>query len=92
MNQPTPEMLELLTNPRFAEALGICLEEEELIQNYERLYGVKRPPERLTPIEMMVDKATGFREHQWREFFRGYLKFVYDCVWIRWPERNNEEC
>ena len=89
MNKGT---LELITNPRFAAVLNKCLEEDELIEQFERIYGVKRPPERLTPVEMMVDKATGFRGDQWKLFFEAFIDFVYQCIWLTWPERDNEEC
>ncbi|WP_047373370.1 hypothetical protein, partial [Phytobacter ursingii] len=64
MSLPAQIKLLLATNPRFTAVLEICLEELELIENFERLYGVTRPPVRRTPIEAMVDEATGFRKSQ----------------------------
>ncbi|EFY74803.1 hypothetical protein SEEM867_09757 [Salmonella enterica subsp. enterica serovar Montevideo str. 366867] len=54
-NQIIPEML---LNPRFIAVLNRCIDEEELIMQFERLSGVTRPPKRQHPIELMVDKAT----------------------------------
>jgi hypothetical protein len=85
-------MRELLTNPRFAAVLDKCLDEEELIVQFERLYGISRPPVRRSPLEAMVDKATGFAQEQWGAFFNEFIQFVYECIWLTWPQRNNEEC
>ncbi|MEL4016978.1 hypothetical protein [Dryocola clanedunensis] len=85
-------MQELLTNPRFAAVLDKCLEEEELITQFERLTGITRPPARRSPIEVMVDKATGFAQDQWEAFFTEFIPFVYRYIWLTWPERNNQEC
>lgn len=83
---------ELLTNQRFAAVLDACLEEEELMAQFERIYGISRPPIRRTPIEYMVDEATGFRQSQWEVFFSAFIPFVYEVIWLRWRERDNEEC
>ncbi|MDN8923963.1 hypothetical protein Q0P01_14320, partial [Staphylococcus aureus] len=69
-------MYELLTNPRFAAVLDVCLEEEELIAGFEKIYGVTRPPKRRYPLEFMVDKATGFDQSQWEAFFKEFIPFV----------------
>lgn len=70
-------MHELLTNPRFAAVVDRCLDEPELIEQFERLIGVKRPLERRHPLEVMVDKATGFEQSQWESFFKEFIPFVY---------------
>ncbi|EAN0674863.1 hypothetical protein D3T74_25490, partial [Salmonella enterica subsp. enterica] len=62
-------MPEMLLNPRFIAVLSRCIDEEELIIQFERLSGVSRPPKRQHPIELMVDKATGFYDEQWKLFF-----------------------
>jgi hypothetical protein len=85
-------MHELLTNPRFAALVDRCLDEQDLIEQFERLTGVTRPPKRRHPLEVMVDKATGFEKSQWEAFFNEFIPFVYRYVWLTWPERNNEEC
>lgn len=60
---------EMLLNPRFIAVLNRCIDEEELIIQFERLSGVSRPPKRQHPVELMVDKATGFYDEQWKLFF-----------------------
>lgn len=62
-------MPEMLLNPRFIAVLNRCIDEEELIIQFERLSGVSRPPKRQHPVELMVDKATGFYDEQWKLFF-----------------------
>ncbi|ENF7816108.1 hypothetical protein ABR157_001869 [Enterobacter soli] len=88
----TPTIAQMLMNHRFMAVLDKCLEEEELILQFERLYGVNRPPKRLSPIEMMVDKATGFADEQWERFFESFIPFVYEIIWLRWTERDKEDC
>ena len=88
----TLHIAKMISNPRFMAVLDKCLDEKELIEEFERLYGVKRPPERLTPIERMVDDVTGFHTSQWATFFEAFIPFVYDCVWLRWEGRNVERC
>lgn len=90
MTIPPNIILELISNPRFAVVLDRCLEEEELIVQFERLSGVKRPPQRRTPIERMVDDVTGYRDDQWSKFFAEFIPFVYRCVWLTWEGRFQE--
>lgn len=85
-------IVEFINNPRFVAVLDRCLEEEELIAQFERLTGINRPPERQSPLERMVDDVTGFRESQWSKFFEVFIPFIHECVWLRWKERDNEEC
>ncbi|HHI2541646.1 TPA: hypothetical protein ACP41P_001567 [Klebsiella quasipneumoniae] len=89
MNSKLPEVVlhTIATQPLFLEVLDKCLHEEEFLSNFERLTGVKRPPQRLDPVEMMVDKVTGFRDDQWAEFFTAFIPFVHRCVWLTWEGR-----
>ncbi|EJF4708111.1 hypothetical protein M8O86_004797, partial [Salmonella enterica] len=73
-------MPEMLLNPRFIAVLSRCIDEEELIIQFERLSGVSRPPKRQHPIELMVDKATGFYDEQWKLFFEAFIPFVYEFI------------
>lgn len=91
MNSAKEALMELLTNPRFTAVLDVCLEEQELIENFERIYGVHRPPVRRTPIEVMVDRATGFQQSQWEAFFCAFIPFVYDCIWLRCKELHDDK-
>lgn len=71
LNRIMPEML---LNPRFIAVLNRCIDEEELIIQFERLSGVSRPPKRQHPVELMVDKATGFYDEQWKLFFEAFIR------------------
>ncbi|EGS9148975.1 hypothetical protein I3Z50_004587 [Salmonella enterica] len=84
-------MPEMLLNPRFIAVLNRCIDEEELIIQFERLSGVSRPPKRQHPVELMVDKATGFYDEQWKLFFEAFVPFVYEFIWLTWEGRDNEE-
>ena len=88
----TDEVKVQLLNPRFMAVLEKCLDDEELIAQFERIYEVSRPPSRIHPIERMVDEATGFRDEQWSKFFSAFIPFVYEIVWLRWKERDDESC
>jgi len=87
-----PTIAQMLMNPRFMEVLDKCLEEEELITQFERIYEVNRPAQRKHPLEALVDKATGYADSQWENFFDLFIPFVYEVVWLRWPERDKEDC
>ncbi|EFT2028390.1 hypothetical protein H2147_003211 [Salmonella enterica] len=84
-------MPEMLLNQRFIAVLNRCIDEEELIIQFERLSGVSRPPKRQHPVELMVDKATGFYDEQWKLFFEAFVPFVYEFIWLTWEDRDNEE-
>ncbi|EJD3341245.1 hypothetical protein M1Y53_004640 [Salmonella enterica] len=84
-------MPEMLLNPQFIAVLNRCIDEEELIIQFERLSGVSRPPKRQHPVELMVDKATGFYDEQWKLFFEAFIPFVYEFIWLTWEYRDNEE-
>lgn len=64
----------------FLQVVQECLDEPELIQNFERLYRVKVVEIR-SPIERMVDKACG-REPD-TAGMAAFVAFVYECVWTR---------
>lgn len=77
---------ELFFNPKFESVLVECLETEEFVLNFERLFCVKRPTKRRCLIEIMVDDATGFNQSQWNKFLREFIPFVYRYVWLAMPD------
>jgi hypothetical protein len=81
MTLPFEVLRTIITEPGFSEVLEECLRTDELVENFERIFQVKRPPNRLTPIEIMVDEATGFRQSQWNDFFAAFIPFVHRVVW-----------
>lgn len=87
-----PTIAQMLMNHRFMAVLDKCLEEEELITQFERIYEVSRPPKRKHPLEALVDKAAGYADSQWEFFFEKFIPFVYEIVWLRWSERDKEDC
>lgn len=89
-NLPAEVLHTMTTEPLFSAVLEKYLEEEELVSNFERLFGVHRPPQRLSPLELMVDQATGFRDDQWSKFFSAFIPFVHRCVWLTWEGRLEE--
>lgn len=91
MNKKQLAILEAEFNPRFRVVLEMCLTDEELIKEFERLWNVNRPRTPRTAIEAMVDKATGFREAQWGDFLGEFIPFVYECIWLTWNQRMEQE-
>ena len=66
--------LTLITDPRLSQAIEASLEEEELISNFERIYGVYRPRKPRNGIEFMVDKAAGYTpDPEWNVFLSEFI-------------------
>lgn len=65
-----------------AEAAGI----PEFVDNYNRLTGNNfKLFVRRTPIEAMIDEATGFKGFD-EEEARKFMAFFYEYVWSRLPD------
>ena len=80
---PDCTKLTLITDPRLSQAIEASLEEEELISNFKRIYGVYRPRKPRNGIEFMVDKAAGYTpDPEWNVFLREFIQFVYRCVYL----------
>jgi hypothetical protein len=64
---------------------AVCLQEAagtvELVREFDRLYGA-RLVSRTTPIEQMVDEATGKLDDDMQAF----LRFVWNFIFLRTPE------
>lgn len=58
------------------ETIECCCKQPELIREYERVRGVKL--RNRSPIESLVDEATGYRKEKWMEFF----DFIRDYIWM----------
>ncbi|MBW5405924.1 hypothetical protein ACISK3_05255 [Morganella morganii] len=69
-------------HPVFIGIVQRCLEEDELVSNFQRIYGVSLPRFSENAIINMVDEATGYRESQTREFLFHFIQFVHRCVWL----------
>lgn len=82
-NLPHHIIIALAADPRFGQCIEECLKEPELVENFERIYDVRRPRTPATPLEEMVDKVTGYADDSWRKFFTAFITFVYDAVYIR---------
>lgn len=69
-------------HPVFIGIVQRCLEEDELVSNFQRIYGVSLPRFSENAIINMVDEATGYRESLTREFLFHFIQFVHRCVWL----------
>lgn len=79
----TPEIsFDAMYNEAFKHIIERCLNEPEFVEQFCRVYGCAQPKRRNHPLEEMVDKATGFRQHQWNEFFKQFIPFVHRTVYM----------
>jgi hypothetical protein len=65
-------------DPAFSACMREAIGTPELVANFDRLYGASLTTPR-SPIERMVDKATGKTEDDMRAF----VEFVHDCIYLR---------
>lgn len=79
---PYPVIHTLLTDPTFAEIVSRCLEEEELIAGFCRIYEVELPRPPMNGVETMIDKVTGYQDESYREFFTAFIPFVHRVVYL----------
>lgn len=68
-----------LENPSFAHVVRICAENRQLIAEFDRLTGANLSMKG-TPINLMIDDATGKLQHDVAQF----VDFVHDYVWVPW--------
>jgi hypothetical protein len=74
----------------FLDCLWVAVSNAELVANYNRLTGehLGEQPKR-SPIELLVDQATGYEETVQDvevERMRKFASFVKDIVWDRLPQ------
>lgn len=76
----------------FQQCVEECLENDQFVQEFDRLAGchLSAPPKR-TPIEMMVDEATGYDDASHKLELRKFVAFVYEVVWLRLSARVRDE-
>lgn len=79
----TPQIaFDAIHNEAFKHVLMETMKEQELIDQFCRLYKCEQPKRRDNPIEDIVDQVTGFRQHQWNEFFKQFIPFVHRAVYM----------
>jgi len=69
-------------DPAFIRCVMEAIETPELVEQFDRLKNTRLSKMgTLSPINQMVDKATGFQDDQMRTF----SEFVHDLVYLRLP-------
>lgn len=63
----------------FINACSLCLDNDNLINEFSRLKGLKRPDKR-SPIEIQIDNACGYDAGM--DFMRQFADFVREFVYI----------
>lgn len=56
-----------------------CIKNDEFVNEYCRLKGIKRP-DRLSPLEEMIDKSCGYDSKS--EFVKEFVATVFELVWM----------
>lgn len=75
-NDNKRDIIGILSQDGFLCVMEHCLNEKELIDNFQRLYGINIPDVNRPPLYRMVDKMTGFEDEAYREFFMAFIPFV----------------
>jgi len=89
-NQTTQEPCRLpfpaaLADPAFQRCAFEAIAIPEFVDNFDRLSGsCLGRVLKVSPIERMVDEATGFRDEQFRKF----LEFVHFALYTRLPDKD----
>lgn len=82
MTQSTVDtrLLEHRNGITFLECLEMCIQQADLIAQWERLSGKKLVAS--NPLDRMIDEATGYDQAVMGEF----VDFVYNYVWVTFSE------
>ncbi|MDI9768202.1 hypothetical protein QM327_16745 [Pantoea dispersa] len=83
MDEMTDEIRrELHTNEAFRHVIERCLDEQELITGFCRIYEVELPRQPRYGLEAMIDEATGYRQDTYFKFFAAFIPFVYRAIYL----------
>lgn len=77
----------------FIECLRACAAHSELVENFNRLTGSRLGIDR-SPVEALVDQATGYEEvlaAQQAAQCAQFVQFVFDAIWTRLPPEARAE-
>lgn len=71
---------------QFKECVMESLGNQEFVKGFNRLTGSSLClPSAQSPIEALIDEATGYADAKQEENVQKFLAFVYEVVWIRLP-------
>lgn len=79
---PTNVMITLATDPAFEFMINECLEADDFIDQFCRIFETPLPRPPRSGIEAMVDEATGYRDSQYKAFFEAFIPFVHRAVYL----------
>lgn len=79
---PRSIMMDLVADPAFYHVLELCLEEDELVSQFCRLYVVSPSRQPRNGLEAMVDQVTGYRQATDNNFFAEFIPFVHRCIYL----------
>ena len=81
MGAPRLPLPAAYADPAFIRCAHEAIETPELVSNFNRLYGATLGA-RVSPIEAMVDKATGKADADMQAF----VEFVHNGIYLRLPD------
>jgi len=64
----------------FINCLEECIKNKTLISEFNRLTDFKLGIDSRSPIEIVIDDATGYDEQ--KEYMRKFIDFVYMHIWL----------
>lgn len=76
MSSPRLPLPAAYIDPAFLACLGEAINTPELVRQHDRLYG-STLMSRVTPIERMVDKATGKADDDMKAFVEFVHRYIY---------------
>lgn len=59
-----------------------CLEENEFVDGFCRIFETPLPRPPRSGIEAMVDESTGYSDSQYKAFFEAFIPFVHRAVYL----------
>ncbi|WP_368640452.1 hypothetical protein ABRZ04_04355 [Castellaniella ginsengisoli] len=81
MSSPRLPLPAAYIDPAFLACLSEAINTPELVRQHDRLYG-STLMSRATPIEQMVDRATG----KTNDDMRAFVEFVHRCIYLTLPD------
>ena len=69
----------------FEEVVFECIENKELVREFNRLSGTCINIDNRSPIHLMIDKATGYQKEidkKGDKELRQFFAFVFNCIYL----------
>ena len=64
----------------FIECLDYCIEQKDLVSEFNRLTNSKLGIDTRSPIDKAIDKACGYDEQ--KKYMQEFIEFIYEFIWL----------